>query len=438
MREEYALLIIIVFIVIVIICFNFNNNIEGMATTEESATSITAMNNEALQNVSSLYNMANAKMTNLNVTAELGVAGNTNLTSLNVAEALGVVGNTNMANANISNNLTVGGATNLAATNVNGTLTTGSTNINGGLNVGGTNVNGDLNVTGNVVLGGGGVNRGMGNVSYCDGNIAGGGFATHVSLTFPTSLYVQGPGILAARIFITSSKHKKVVLLDDQDKVENEIINYIPKINFYKYKNKMVSYDNGIYYGVIAEQLGEVLPEYINIQNDYIPNIGQVAEISRINNNENMYALKFTNSLESVLSEFDMKKIKGYGANDEEFIFSVENNVDTFTLLCKLENCYSLTDLVENMFIYGSFEKCPSVEKSRIAEMALIGVKNVLHRVNNLELEQKNNIAQLNITKLELDLIDKQDLIKRMSDLELKNKKLEDKLDRVLALLLNK
>ena len=386
MKEEYILLIIIVFIIIMVLyCKFYNNDIEGMATTEESATSITAMNNEALQNVASLYNTSNAKISNLNITGEFGVAG-----TANFAETLGIKGTTTMANANVSGALTVGGISTFTGTMyANGTAGQYQTNFG---------------------------------VLYNNGTIH--GFGTSTTGTWQFSI-IASNRICGAEIWSTSSREHKKILDQHENSVVESAIDKLDKIIFYKYENidkfNTSNHPNAVYYGVIAEQLDPILPGYVNHIDEYIPNIYKMSKINVVyctGNNEYLYEITLPNAIVNAQT-YLLNKCRFYANENEcvkEICYDIKVNDDYTKLEITTSDVYPENS---DIFVYGTYEKSANVNKERLGEMALLCVKHLIKKHATLE---ENMQIEINQLKEENKIIKQNNETNKNELVDLKNK----------------
>lgn len=112
---------IVLIIIIIVLLYLWNNVTEPFALTTQET-------NEAIQNISSVYNNQNMTIDNLNMTGNLSTTGTSTLTGLvtanngvNITGPLSVNGSSTIptvtGNQSISGNLTVGGTINTTFTN---------------------------------------------------------------------------------------------------------------------------------------------------------------------------------------------------------------------------------------------------------------------------------------------------------------------------------
>jgi len=348
--------------ILLIICIMFikqTNNIENMATITTEAIS----NNEALQDVASLYNQAEMTVTNLNTT------GKANVNSLSVTSNATIGESVQTINLNTS-----------GQANVNSLAVATNATVGGYVQITGSNNQYNLNVPYVALLKN---NQGQVQASgpYNNGGV-------------PYSLMCSG-SIAAQEYDAYSSIKRKVVLQDNGPTLEQEAQHIIESINFCKYEPKdIIGEGNRKYYGVIAEEIKGILPDYVKEGKDYVPNIYCDGELSYIE--ENNYRI--------VLDKFDMvdihlieNKIRLHTKNELPNniiadILSYTHNNKSIEIVIKIEG-----NLIENqvMFIYGTYEICPSVSKDRLGELALFGTQILFKQISELQ-KQVVELQKLN------------------------------------------
>jgi hypothetical protein len=142
-----------------------------------------------------------------------------------------------------------------------------------------------------------------------------------------------------AAFFSTSDSRIKEDIQDiNDDNALQSILSIEPKT--YKYVNKLERGDKKVY-GFIAQQIREVIPEAVNIQTSYIPNIYLVADYS---NN----VITLSSQPTKVVIKVD-DKIKCYDKDNKELLVEVIEVIDDLTFRIK-DIEYSDTKI----FVYGT------------------------------------------------------------------------------------
>jgi hypothetical protein len=183
--------------------------------------------------------------------------------------------------------------------------------------------------------------------------------------------------VKASEFDAVSSKKVKTILGNGEE-IEHTAIELFKKIPLFKYKYKdTVKEGNGDHYGVIAEELAEVIPAFVNMQDEgWIPNIYKncIAEKGL----DNSYKLYFDEKLENI----DGNKLKLI-FQDKEGEKNVE--VDIISVINKEIVVDSKEELKTEVFAYGTYSVCPTVSKQKVFELGLVALQNIIKRVESLE-----------------------------------------------------
>ena len=160
--------------------------------------------------------------------------------------------------------------------------------------------------------------------------------------------------------------------------IEEEALKIFSNIPFFKYSYKdKIKNGQGVTFGIVAEPLKEVLPDYVLEDKSFVPNILQPCLIRPIT--EYSYQLVFKEKLTNI----EGNKLQLILLNK-----SVEAKILKTT--SKRLIISSSTKLPNNGFAYGTFESCPSVTKNKLFELSMVVLKNTLKRVDILENKVKH------------------------------------------------
>jgi hypothetical protein len=155
--------------------------------------------------------------------------------------------------------------------------------------------------------------------------------------------------------------------------IEQEALQFFEQIPLYKYRYKdKVKNDAGATFGVIAEYLREVLPDYVNEDKDFVPNILQECQIKALG--PSIYSLEFKQGLNQIEGE-NLRLL----TSDNVLEVTITETEDK-RLLVK-----SVSSLPPQGFAYGTYESCPSVTKNKLFELSMVVLKNALRRIEVLE-----------------------------------------------------
>lgn len=195
------------------------------------------------------------------------------------------------------------------------------------------------------------------------------------TIAYPYSLRANGR--ISASEFNAISSIKKKNVLAQGIELEKEVIKIIKNTEFFKYEYKDKIAEKGIRYGVIAEELGKTLPDYIDYENmEYIPNIMQTGESNIFKKLKNEYTITLPSNIEITANN---KKLKLINSKNRVIEVSKFDIIGKRTL-----KITSKEEITKDIFVYGTYEQCPSVA-SKVTELALIAVKNLLTRIETLE-----------------------------------------------------
>jgi hypothetical protein len=194
--------------------------------------------------------------------------------------------------------------------------------------------------------------------------------------------------------FISSSDSRIKEDIQDisDDNALQSILSIEPKT--YKYVDKLQRGDKKVY-GFMAQQIREVVPEAITIENSYIPNIYSVADYS---NN----VITLPSQPTKVVIKVD-DKIKCYDKDNKELLVEVIEVIDALTFRIK-EIEYSDTKI----FVYGTFvddfhtlnkdyiftlNVCATQELHRRIEAQNIVIKSHEDRIKDLEMKMERLLS---------------------------------------------
>ena len=183
--------------------------------------------------------------------------------------------------------------------------------------------------------------------------------------------------VKASEFNAVSSKKLKTIL-GKGDEIEHTAIELFKKIPLFKYKYKdTIKEGDADHYGVIAEELAEVIPAFVNIQDEgWVPNIYKncIAEKGL----DNSYKLYFNEKLENIEgSKLKLIFQDREGEKNAEGTIT-EITADSLSVIC----CEKLP---RDIFAYGTYSICPTVSKQKVFELGLVALQNVIKRVESLE-----------------------------------------------------
>jgi hypothetical protein len=202
--------------------------------------------------------------------------------------------------------------------------------------------------------------------------------------------------VWSSRYFVVSSDSRIKEDIQDisDDNALQSILSIEPKT--YKYVDKIQRGDKKVY-GFIAQQIREVFPNAVSIQEDFLPNIYLVA-------NYNSNVITLPSQPTKVVIKVD-DKIKCYDKDNKEIIVEVIEVIDTLTFRIKgLEDDYSDTKI----FVYGTFvddfhtlnkdyiftlNVCATQELHRRIEAQSLLIKSQDDRIKDLETKMERLLS---------------------------------------------
>jgi hypothetical protein len=242
-------------------------------------------------------------------------------------------------------------------------------------------------------------NRGFNIGGWTEGS--NGGSSTHNGIAIYTSekifsrVFISGDGYT-----VSSDSRIKSNIEDIEDSVSLDLINKL-KPKTYNYKDITRGTDKVI--GFLAQEVKEVLPTAVQLINNYLPNIFQMATI-----NENTLHFETTLSL-SVISDVSSGKIKSIDKYNREYfidISSATSNTMTMTDASQINNI--IADGENRIFVYGEeVSDFHTLKKETIIPIT-VGAIQELHKKQQLleerilALENNNSVASQEVASEEV------------------------------------
>lgn len=190
--------------------------------------------------------------------------------------------------------------------------------------------------------------------------------------------------VLASEFNANSSITLKNILARDSE-IEDEALEIFKQISYTKYNYKdVIKEGDGEYFGVIAEELREVAPHFVNNNKMFIPNIYSNGEMEKVGEN-------YTISVEGVLPEIAGDKVKVHTV-DKALELDIISHNDSRMLVKSVEDLHQCEQLPSKVFVYGTYEDSPTVAKNKMFELGCVVLKNALHRIEQLE-NKVNNLC---------------------------------------------
>jgi Chaperone of endosialidase len=207
-------------------------------------------------------------------------------------------------------------------------------------------------------------------------------FIRYNNATGSTNLTPARPYSIVAKNYVAgaefdafSSLNIKNILNDDNEIIGTEALELFNKLPFkkYEYKDK-IKHGDKVLYGMIAEEIREILPHSVSNHKDFIPNIMQPVDVIETANTKNSYDLFFRNKviLDNAIKEGDRIQLIDKTEKKEGVIKSIETNVIVVEVSSPLES---------NVFIYGTYGDCPAISKDNIFEMGMVVLQSLIRKL---------------------------------------------------------
>jgi hypothetical protein len=183
--------------------------------------------------------------------------------------------------------------------------------------------------------------------------------------------------VKASEFDAVSSKKIKNVLGRGKE-IEHTAIELFKKIPLFKYKYKdTIKEGDADHYGVIAEELAEVIPAFVNMQDEgWIPNIYKTCIAEK--GLDNSYKFYFDEKLENIDGDRLKLVFRDKEGEKNAEVMITEITADSLSVIC----CEKLP---KDIFVYGTYSKCPTVSKQKVFELGLVALQNIIKRVESLE-----------------------------------------------------
>lgn len=187
--------------------------------------------------------------------------------------------------------------------------------------------------------------------------------------------------IRTSEVNVWSSKNIKNILARGQI-IQNEAANLIQTLPTVKYNYKDPSLDGkGNYYGMISEEIKDYLPDYVTSEeNKFAPNIMKQATATLLD--YNTIGIIIENAERDYPDIID-KKIQIIAVKNacQGTVLSILGN----TITVKTDFSLQLSEKTIDVFVYGTYEDCPTIAKMHLFDMALCALQNCLSRIQQLE-----------------------------------------------------
>ena len=178
-----------------------------------------------------------------------------------------------------------------------------------------------------------------------------------------------------------SSKNIKNIIATGEV-VQIEAANIIQSLPTVKYSYKDPALDgSGDYYGMISEEIKDFLPDYVQTQEfKFAPNIMKLGTATLLDSSTIVVVIE---NAEQDYPNITDKKIQII--TEQQGFQGVVLSVIENKITIKTDFMLELSKETINVFVYGTYEDCPTISKMRLFDMALCALQNCLSRIQQLE-----------------------------------------------------
>ena len=187
--------------------------------------------------------------------------------------------------------------------------------------------------------------------------------------------------IRASEFNAWSSKNIKNILEigEKAGKEASQIIQDIPIVK-YNYKDPLIN-GKGEFFGVISEEILNYLPNYVTTKEfRFIPNIMMFGKLNSIDYQYVNILLQGDKILDKSFIGKTIQIIK-----DNLSVLGILESIDNKLITVKLKNEVSIIEKDLDVFVYGTYEDCPTVSLKHLSELSLCALVNCIERINLLE-----------------------------------------------------
>lgn len=187
--------------------------------------------------------------------------------------------------------------------------------------------------------------------------------------------------IRASEFNAWSSKNiKNIIEIGEKAGEEaSRIIQDIPIVK-YNYKDPLIN-GKGEFFGVISEEILNYLPDYVTTKEfKFVPNIMMFGKLNSIDYQYFTILLQGDKILDKSFIGKTIQIIK-----DNLSASGVLESIDNKIITVKLESKVSIIEKDLDVFVYGTYEDCPTVSLKHLSELSLCALVNCIKRITFLE-----------------------------------------------------
>lgn len=197
---------------------------------------------------------------------------------------------------------------------------------------------------------------------------------------------IQCNGRIRASEFNAWSSRNIKNILEIGKKVGEEaskIIQDMPIIK-YNYKDPLID-GRGEFFGVISEEILNYLPNYVTTKEfRFTPNIMIFGKLNSIDYQYYTISFQEEKILDKSLIGKTIQIIK-----ENSGIIAILESIDKKNITIKLKDKIIITEKDLDVFVYGTYDDCPTVSLKHLSELSLCALQNCVDRISKLEQKQE-------------------------------------------------
>lgn len=175
--------------------------------------------------------------------------------------------------------------------------------------------------------------------------------------------------VLAQEFNAYSSINIKNVISDNPNELLKEALSLFDKIQPVKYSYKdYINYDQGEFFGIIAEDLQKILPHYVHESQNFAPNIFSMAQVTCSDNDTYVLNLKNIKNFDVQINKNDKIQIEQKDCLITAKVLSFNNTNKTILISTN-------TKLQNEVFVYGTYTDTPNVAYNKLLGLMFVAQK---------------------------------------------------------------
>jgi len=191
---------------------------------------------------------------------------------------------------------------------------------------------------------------------------------------------VNATGSIVATGFVARNSSRELKDIEEKASFEecSELLN---NLSLYKYRYKDLNEFPGTHYGVMSEDVRELMPWLVGDNEQYLPNI-MAQGIFCLQSEKSVIYIDGDRNLDGVRAGDKIKFfVDGGKTAEQSVILSIEKNLDQTAIYI---DGGEGTAHDANVFVYGTWGNAPAIQKERLFELNLVITQGLLGKIEEL------------------------------------------------------